>query len=77
LICDRAMFDLPPLPAFPVTLHTQPGDARGAVERLRAFISEAVAAAIRSVPAASSSAAASGSHRRPRPASSAKKLRVR
>jgi DNA-binding transcriptional LysR family regulator len=58
LICDRAMFDLPSLPAFPVTLHTKPDEARDAVERLRAFISEAVAAALPAAPKTSSDARA-------------------
>lgn len=41
LLCDRELFDLPPLAAFPVTLHTRPGELGEAVERLRAFIAEA------------------------------------
>jgi DNA-binding transcriptional LysR family regulator len=48
LVCDREMFNLPPLPAFPVTLHTRPGGGGDAIERLRAFIAEAAAEALAS-----------------------------
>jgi DNA-binding transcriptional LysR family regulator len=38
LVWDREMFDLPTLPAFPVTLHAQPEARSDAVERLREII---------------------------------------
>ena len=38
LVWDREMFDLPTLPAFPVTLHTQPDARSDGVERLREII---------------------------------------
>jgi DNA-binding transcriptional LysR family regulator len=38
LVWDREMFDLPTLPAFPVTLHAQPDALSDGVERLRAII---------------------------------------
>jgi DNA-binding transcriptional LysR family regulator len=38
LVWDREMFDLPILPAFPVTLHAQPGARSDGVERLREII---------------------------------------
>jgi DNA-binding transcriptional LysR family regulator len=38
LVWDREMFDLPTLPAFPVTLHAQPDARSDAVERLREII---------------------------------------
>jgi len=38
LVWDREMFDLPTLPAFPVTLHAQPDARSDGVERLREII---------------------------------------
>ena len=38
LVWDREMFDLPTLPAFPVTLHAQPEALSDGVERLREII---------------------------------------
>ena len=38
LVWDREMFDLPILPAFPVTLHAQPEALSDGVERLREII---------------------------------------
>ena len=38
LVWDREMFDLPALPAFPVTLHAQPDARSDGVERLREII---------------------------------------
>jgi DNA-binding transcriptional LysR family regulator len=47
LAWHKAMFDLPELPAFPVTLHAQANSASEGVERLRAITREAVVAALR------------------------------
>ena len=49
LIWDKAMFDLPKLPSFPVTLHTQSGEMSDGVERLRAIIRDAVADALQTL----------------------------
>jgi len=46
LVWDKAMFDLPPLPAFPVTLHTQSGALSDGVERLRNILRQATTAAL-------------------------------
>lgn len=43
LVWDKAMFDLPKLPAFPVTLHTQSSEMSDGVERLRMIIRDSVA----------------------------------
>ena len=43
LVWDKEMFDLPELPAFPVTLHAQSNAMSEGVERLRAIIRNAVA----------------------------------
>ncbi|NYF81000.1 LysR substrate-binding domain-containing protein [Granulicella arctica] len=42
LVWDKAMFDLPKLSSFPVTLHTQQKVMSAGVERLYAIVSEAV-----------------------------------
>lgn len=49
LVWDKDMFDLPKLPAFPVTLHTQLNEMSDGVERLRAIIRESVAGALKTV----------------------------
>jgi DNA-binding transcriptional LysR family regulator len=56
LVCDREMFNLPPLGAFPVTLHTRTGEVGDAVERLRAFMAEAAVEALASARGAESKA---------------------
>ncbi|HEX7940729.1 MAG TPA: LysR substrate-binding domain-containing protein [Gemmatimonadaceae bacterium] len=43
----KAMFDLPPLGEFPVTLHARTGKRSDAVERLRAIVREAVREGLR------------------------------
>lgn len=47
LVWDKAMFDLPELAAFPVTLHTRRSEMSDGVERLRAILREAVAGGLR------------------------------
>lgn len=49
LVWDKAMFGLPKLPAFPVTLHAQSNEISDGVERLRAIIRDAAAGALRAV----------------------------
>jgi hypothetical protein len=46
-VWDKEMFDLPELPAFPVTLHAQSNSMSDGVERLRAIIRNAVADTLR------------------------------
>lgn len=46
LVWDREMFDLPMLPAFPVTLHAQPDARSDAVERLREIIRQSTIEAL-------------------------------
>lgn len=48
LVWDKVMFDLPRLPSFPVTLHTQTSEMSDGVERLRAIIRESVAGTLKS-----------------------------
>ncbi len=43
LVWHKAMFGLPRLPAFPITLHRQPTATTEGLERLRTLIREAVA----------------------------------
>jgi DNA-binding transcriptional LysR family regulator len=47
LTWNKEMFDLPALPAFPVTLHAQAGTLSVAVERLRAITRDTVVSALR------------------------------
>jgi DNA-binding transcriptional LysR family regulator len=47
LTWDKEMFDLPALPAFPVTLHTQARAQSVVVERLRAITRDTVVSALR------------------------------
>jgi DNA-binding transcriptional LysR family regulator len=47
LFWDKEMFDLPTLPAFPVTLHAKSANLSEAVERLRAITRDTVASALR------------------------------
>jgi DNA-binding transcriptional LysR family regulator len=47
LTWGKEIFDLPALPAFPVTLHTQAGILSVGVERLRAITRDTVASALR------------------------------
>lgn len=47
LIWGRTMFDLPELPSFPITLHTQSNEMSDGVERLRTIIRDAVAETLR------------------------------
>jgi DNA-binding transcriptional LysR family regulator len=49
LVWDKAMFGLPKLPSFPVTLHARSSEMSDGVERLRAIIRDAVAGALRTV----------------------------
>jgi hypothetical protein len=49
LVWDKAMFDLPRLPSFSVTLHTHSSEMSDGVERLRAIIRDTVAEALRTV----------------------------
>jgi len=47
LVWDKAMFDLPKLPSFPITLHTQSNEMSDGVERLRTIIRDAVSETLR------------------------------
>ena len=44
---DKQMFELPALPAFPITLHAKPGALSEGVERLRAITRDAISSALR------------------------------
>jgi DNA-binding transcriptional LysR family regulator len=46
LVCDTAMFDLPRLDSFPITLHSRPDFANACVERLRELVRDAVGEAM-------------------------------
>ena len=49
LVWDKALFDLPRLPAFPVTLHAQSNEMSDGVERLRTIIRDSVAGVLRTM----------------------------
>jgi len=66
LVCDQELFNLPPLGAFPVTLHTRPGELGDAVERLRAFMTEAAVDALASAPQAQGQTRVTGEVNAPR-----------